>query len=294
MKVRLLRDRIGWNLLALVAGGALFLCACGGASAPNPQDTAAPISAQQSDSIPMPEATGEQTVSGAGMTLDASNTQRGYVMMKSAPNDRRLKTRVTGTDGAYNYEQRTDETFETYPLQMGDGDYAVQGFEQVEGTTYSRVFNANLTVSLISPEIPFLYPNQYVSYTRQDAAVAKSFELCQGLTDPAAIADTLYRYVVKNIAYDYDKAATVTSGYLPVPDETLASGKGICFDYSALLATMLRVQGIPARLEIGHVAPDNLYHAWNRVYINGQWVFFDATLAGEGRREQDYTTERIY
>ena len=40
----------------------------------------------------------------------------------------------------------------------------------------------------------------------------------------------VYDYVVSSIAYDYEKAESVTSGYLPDVDETLATGKGICFE----------------------------------------------------------------
>ena len=42
--------------------------------------------------------------------------------------------------------------------------------------------------------------------------------------------------MITNISYDEEKARTVESGYLPDVDETLESGKGICFDYAALNA----------------------------------------------------------
>ena len=37
-----------------------------------------------------------------------------------------------------------------------------------------------------------------------------------------------------DVTYDEDKAATVETGYLPDIDETLSTGKGICFDYAGL------------------------------------------------------------
>ena len=79
-----------------------------------------------------------------------------------------------------------------------------------------------------------------------------------------------------------------------VVDEVLAEGKGICFDYAALLAVMLRSEGIPTKVLIGTVTPENLYHAWNSVYLEGTWVWMDPTLDGTGHKEQDYITERIY
>ena len=80
---------------------------------------------------------------------------------------------------------------------------------------------------------------------------------------------TLYNYVVDNISYDSKKAKEVEDIYvLPVVDETLESKKGICFDYAALLAAMLRSQQIPTRLVTGNTTIE--YHAWVEVYIEGK------------------------
>ena len=54
----------------------------------------------------------------------------------------------------------------------------------------------------------------------------------------------IYHYVIKNVTYDTDKAKNVAYGYLPDVDDTLKTGKGICFDYAALMSSMLRSQGI--------------------------------------------------
>ena len=83
----------------------------------------------------------------------------------------------------------------------------------------------------------------------------------------------IYDYVCGAIKYDTAKATSVSSGYLPDPDETLRTGKGICFDYASLAAAMLRSQGIPTKIIFGYVAPDNLYHAWNMFYTEESgWV----------------------
>ena len=49
------------------------------------------------------------------------------------------------------------------------------------------------------------------------------------------IRDRVYNYVVQNITYDKQLAASVKSGYLPVLDTVLAKKTGICFDYAALM-----------------------------------------------------------
>jgi transglutaminase/protease-like cytokinesis protein 3 len=59
---------------------------------------------------------------------------------------------------------------------------------------------------------------------------------------------------------------------VPNPDETLAAGTGICFDYSALAGAMLRSLGLPCKVVTGYVEPADIYHSWNLVYINDEWV----------------------
>ena len=99
--------------------------------------------------------------------------------------------------------------------------------------------------------------------------------------------------MVNNVTYDTQKASSVTSGYLPNVDETLATGKGICFDYAALMAAMLRSQGVPIKLVLGYTG--DAYHAWlsvysesegwieGKIYFDGnEWKLMDPTFASTG------------
>ena len=107
----------------------------------------------------------------------------------------------------------------------------------------------------------------------------------------------IYDYVVKNISYDDWKAETVRNGYIPDIDEVFRTGKGICFDYAALMTAMLRSQLVPAKLIVGYTG--GAYHAWINVwndedgwvtaaiYFDGQsWKRMDPTFASsEGQSE---------
>jgi len=120
--------------------------------------------------------------------------------------------------------------------------------------------------------------------------------------------ETIYNYVTTNIKYDYEKAATVQSGYLPDLDHVLKVKKGICFDYAALMTGMLRSQNIPCKLVVGYANTE--YHAWISVYspetgwvdgviyFNGvNWQQMDPTFASGGNNDLDkisYTTKYIY
>lgn len=245
--------------------------------------------------IAVPEASGTVVYEGNGVTIDASHTGDGYIMVKGMSSDTRLKTQVSLNEEIYTYDLNQEEEYEVYPLQMGNGIYKVQVFQQVEGTSYTPVYYADIEVEMPDTDRVFLYPSQYIWYTNDKNAVRLSYDLCMNLTSDQEKVERIYDYVVNLLTYDYEKAATVQKGYLPDVDATLEERKGICFDYSALVAAMLRAQDIPVRLVIGYVQPENLYHAWNQAYVDGEWIWMDATFGpSSGHTEKDYTQEREY
>ena len=116
------------------------------------------------------------------------------------------------------------------------------------------------------------------------------------------VIEQVYNYIIDHFTYDYDKAANVVSGYLPVVDSVYTSNTGICFDYAAVMATMLRSQNIPTRLEVGYMG--DVYHAWISTYItdtgwvNGiiefdgnEWQMMDPTFASTSTSPKDFLTE---
>ncbi|MDO5111431.1 MAG: transglutaminase-like domain-containing protein [Clostridia bacterium] len=244
--------------------------------------------------IRMPEAAGRVVMEKNGAYMDASNAAEGYVMVRCDAGGKLHKVGVSTDDAAYYYTLPKDGGFIVCPLQMGDGSYTVQVYEQVAGTQYSPLSKWALDVKLSDGTLPYLYPNQFVDYRATDETVRVSFTQCAGVASDRAKAEKLYSFVAGEIAYDYDKAKTVQDGYLPAPDRTLQEKKGICFDYAALLAAMLRVQNIPARLQMGELSPDGIYHAWNLVCIDDLWYLMDATLDGQGYKDENYTAVKNY
>ena len=302
MKRASVAERLRKGILWLLFFGFFCLTACAGnkSAPPEPAETgslAAQTSAvvdQQDQTLLLPEASGTIVYEGAGVTIDASHTDQGYVMIRCEASERRLKARIATSAQTYYYDLPGGEGYSVFPLQMGNGSYTVRVMEQVENDLYALRFGVEITVALADETVPFLYPNQYVWYDASTKTVQKARELAQGLTSQTEIATTFYEYVVKHMTYDTKKAATVPNGYLPRVDESLESGTGICFDYAALLAVMLRAEGIPTKMLIGTVTPENLYHSWNSVFLEGKWVWMDPTLDGTGHKERDYITERIY
>lgn len=302
MKRASVAERLRKGILWLLFFGFFCLTACAGnkSAPPEPAETgslAAQTSAtvdQQDQTLLLPEASGTIVYEGAGVTIDASHTDQGYVMIRCEASEKRLKARIATSAQTYYYDLPGGEGYSVFPLQMGDGSYTVRVMEQVENDLYALRFGVEITVALADETVPFLYPNQYVWYDASTKTVQKARELAQGLTSQTEIATAFYEYVVKHMTYDTQKAVTVQKGYLPRVDESLESGTGICFDYAALLAVMLRAEGIPTKMLIGTVTPENLYHSWNSVFLEGKWVWMDPTLDGTGHKERDYITERIY
>ncbi len=302
MKRASVAERLQKGILWLLFFGFFCLTACAASDSAAPDAAEAGYSpaptrtdtAEQEKALLLPEASREVVYEGAGVVIDASHTDQGYVMIRCEAGEKRLKARVATSAQTYYYDLPGGEGYSVYPLQMGDGDYTVRVMEQVEDDLYALRYGVEITVQLADETVPFLYPNQYVWYDADTKTVQKARELVRGISNQTEIAQVFYDYVVKHMTYDTKKAKTVSKGYLPSVDNSLETGTGICFDYAALLAAMLRTEGIPARIMIGNVTPENLYHAWNTVFLEGKWVWMDPTLHGTRHKESDYITERIY
>lgn len=214
---------------------------------------------------------GTLTVQNENAVIDYSNTGDGYVMVNyTGTPGGRLKVQVAAPAVTYTYDL-PQGAWTTFPLSEGNGNYKVTVYENVTGTKYATVLSASFQVTLSSELAPFLRTNQYVDFGGAASTVAKAAELAGEVDDPIEKVEKVYDYVVGNVTYDEQKAASVKSGYLPVLDNVLSTKKGICFDYAALMAGMLRSQGVPCKLVVGYAG--TAYHAWISVWTEGEgWI----------------------
>lgn len=307
----------------LVSIVALFLALCctacsgGGSDAPKGAGAADAASSENRQAHPQPKCLlsdyhEEQATEIEGGSIDFSALSDGYIAVEAEAGSR-LKFQIIKGAETYTYDLPEDGTVTVYPLNMGDGDYQFRLMRQVEGTKYTEAWGDAQSVALSDEFTPYLRPNQIVNYNRKSACVAEAYQVTQYCENDLEIAAAVYDYLAKNITYDYDKAQTVQSGYLPDPDSTLASKNGICFDYAALAAAMMRSQGVPCQVITGYMGPDELYHAWNRFYVKNEgwltveiqaagssWKRVDITAAAAGTSaaeledDQQYTTRYIY
>lgn len=243
----------------------------------------------------IPEASGTVTYGDDTVSVDASNTSEGYVMVRYQGNAAKVKLQITVPGGTtYTYTLKGG-AYETFPLSEGDGSYRLDVLENVQDDKYAFVLSQEIQVEIKDEFQPFLYPNQYAWYTQGDKTVAYGIELSEDSSDDLDYVEKAYLYVIRNITYDDKLAATVTSGYLPDVDTTLQTKKGICFDYAALMAALFRSQGIPTKLQVGYSG--DAYHAWISVYLaesgwvdgiiefdGKSWSLMDPTLAASNSR----------
>lgn len=240
-----------------------------------------------------PEASGTDCKTGGNLTVDASNAKDGYVMIHGPETSRKLKLRITRDDTTFTYDLNGAGEYEVFPLQLGSGGYTCTLYQNVKGNQYSEEGQVSLSVTMENEEAAFLCPNQYVNYTADSPAVQKAEELCAGLSGQQAIFDTVKGFVESSFTYDFVAAVTVQPGQMPNPDGCFEKKMGICQDLAAMTVSMLRTQGVPARLMIGYA--DKQYHAWLTAFIDGEEVFYDPTAALGGiAKPHDYTMERYY
>ena len=237
---------------------------------------------------------GTTTLKNNGCEIDTSKAAAGTIRVRQNGNPTKVKVLVyfNGSSKYYQYTIPTTNTWTSIPLQSGSGTYKVRFMKQVSGNSYSQMYSVTFQVGMQNANSAYLNPSQYVVYNSGSACVAKAKSLVSGAGSDAQKVSKIYSYIVNNISYDYDKMKNLPSGYLPNPDSTLASRKGICFDYAALMAAMLRSQGVPCKLVIGNA--DGQYHAWNMVYVNGSWQLYDPTFGAAGQRAGSYVAERVY
>lgn len=261
------------------------------------------------------------TASADGSVLvDTGSVSEGVVLVNinTAPDGRAWKAVLKGPTGSYAYTLPKRGAFEGLPLQMGSGSYFLTVYEQVSGTSYTTKMTHPFNVLLRSELSPYTASSVMVRFSAVSASTGLARSLVAGKTTQEARIDAIYQWICQNIQYDRELAASITSGavktHIPDPDATLESRKGICYDYAALLAAMLRSQGIPTRMVMGQIPPG--YHAWNEVYLEGTgwfrlgdanystvngnaWVMLDPTLAASGMNPQTilqmtHNVERIY
>lgn len=204
----------------------------------------------------------------------------------------------------YDYDRFAE--FEAYGITAGEGTYQIGIYQNTTGNSYRSLGMKTVVVDDVDSFAPYLSSVQNVRWESGDETTELALMLTEGIESDWGKVQAIHQYIIENITYDYEKAKTVQSGYLPDNAATLENKNGICYDYSSLMASMLRSLNIPTKLVMGYSNTKNVYHAWNEVYdaAREEWILIDSTYDASyyqhgfqvemERDSAEYRTEKVY
>lgn len=213
--------------------------------------------------------------------LDVSTSSEGYFTVDcDSYIGVKMKVGVT-YGGKTEYLDYTPGTESAYPFKQGDGTYTVTLYRNLYGTKYRQVTSARAKVVLEDPLAPYLVSTVDVTFSEDDAVGLKAAELCEGLETDADKVVAIHNFVAETFHYDFRFASKVRSGaitvYIPDTNLLLETKTGVCCDFASVFAALCRSQEIPCAVATGY--RNGGYHAWNMVYLEGEWLPMDLTLA---------------
>ena len=243
--------------------------------------------------IPVPTAPGTTVARNARAVVDVSNAREGYIMVSILDESiERVMVLIYGPpreEGAarvryqYTISVRGEDEWAVLPLTEGNGDYHIIVGRVVEGGRIASLIQIpQLTVNMVNEFAPFLHPSYVVNFNENSDVVEKAAYLTRNSRTVLQSVRAIYNFVIENIEYDHDWADEVIAGrqgrHIVDIDAVLYNRRGVCSDYSALIAAMFRSIGIPTRVNEGWVdnVPGNtrpVFHAWIEIFIPGRgWV----------------------
>lgn len=209
-------------------------------------------------------------------TIDTSTASKGYVSVAYYNTSKKLKGYISLGGRDQFFSMKNDGNWTNIPLTLGSGTYEIRILENTTGTKYGSVISATAAYNENGAMDRYLKSIPTMEYHSGMTSIEKAASLASGKSEADKVS-AIYEYVVMNTSYDYEKLNTVQNGYEPNIEDTYATRKGICYDYAALFGAMCRSQGIPTKMIKGYASGVQGYHAWNSVYVGGQWKTIDTT-----------------
>ncbi|OZV11590.1 hypothetical protein CIW83_14210 [Tissierella sp. P1] len=197
------------------------------------------------------------------------------VKVESLKKDKGMRIMVEKESEKYYYS--LNKTVEIIPLQLGKGTYTIKILQNTSGDKYKVVQKQDINVINNNLSEIYLASTQPVYWDDKEKVIELAQNLTKGKNTDKEKIESIYKYIVNNIKYDYNKIKGLSNDYVPEIHKVLADKSGICYDYAALFAGMLRSLGIPTKLVKGYKSDLKEYHAWNQVFLDGKWVVIDTT-----------------
>lgn len=223
--------------------------------------------------------------------INYSSKNKGYVMIACRT---RRKAYLSITQGGETSWQPlvTDGQYHPYLLNSGSGDYTLRVYFHFSSTKYIKMGEVDFPADITAEFDRFLIPTQTVPFTQCPPLYEKAARLYSTTDTDLEFADKCLRWVSRTISYDVQAAEYILTEkpdlYQPDLYTVYQNRTGICLDYAAMFAAMMRSCGVPCQVVYGsvHTQDSELYHAWNLVWLEvdgvGGWWRFDPTLGIAG------------
>ncbi len=200
-------------------------------------------------------------------------------------------------EGAWRY----DETAQDVALAYGEVDPGLR----YQATAFRPAVTARqLNGALAAPD-DVLEPMTEVPDELPPVIEQRAREVTEGAQTPYQQAVALQDWFRTDGGFRYSLAERPGSGLALLASFVTDDRVGYCEQFAAAMAAMGRTLGIPSRVAVGFLGPDELgddqllftsdsRHAWTEMYFQGAgWVRFEPTPAARTGESPDYTRESL-
>lgn len=177
----------------------------------------------------------------------------------------------------------------TLHLSSGPGNYEVTFLQTRDSNkiaSYYKIKDLQIN-NLDTRDLSFLQPSEKVQ-SDNDQIIDLAKEIVAGSKSQREAVVRINRWLMNNVDYDMDG---LKDGSYARKDQTalgtLENRKVVCEGFANLFAALARASGIRTKLIFGHgiTTLGGGPHAWNQVYIEGQWLNIDSTWDQNTNRE---------
>lgn len=222
----------------------------------------------------------------SGVILQAlsSNYVDGKVKISGIAKDKKIKILVSkDTENTwFDVKMKNGQFDEELWLTQGTGKYTISVMINQSGKNY--IYGPTINVENTKNVNKFLVPTKDIE-SNNSKIIKISKQITKNAKSDREKIKKIYNWVVANINYDYAKYKKQLNNNFENKYgalNTLEKRKGVCYDYSCLVAALGRAQGIMVKVVNGDykTATKTEFHAWNEVYLSEEdkWINVDATF----------------
>lgn len=228
--------------------------------------------------------TGSITKNGVKLDKPGTTKVEGHIRISGSSTKSKIKLLVIGVDKQTWYELKViDGEFTEEVWLNRQGEYTINVMVNEYGRKYSK--GPGFTVKNTEELDKYLISAKHIE-SNEEIIIDTALEITKNCSSDLDKVRAIYDWVVDNIEYDYEKLSKHDKGQYDNQYgalNTLNTRKGVCYDYSTLVAALTRSIGIKAKVVEGNLDKGRLkgFHAWNEVFISesGGWINIDTTLA---------------